>query len=196
MSVINSKNTGIICEAAIRLFKEKGYANVSVSDICREANTPRSSFYSIFSSKDDIIIYAVKNLKNDSQAVFGDFVNARNDLERIWMLYDRYLKLAVEFGPELTGSLLAVEITRPVGIIDLFYTFNDWFTILVRNCQQSGLIRNKTQPEKIVDLGVRIALAAAYEWCRTCGSFDLRKVALEEHEALYDVPPEYRHSLA
>ena len=41
-------------------------------------------------------------------------------------------------------------------------------------------------------LGVRIAVGAAYEWCLTGGSFDLREVALAEHEILYDVPPEYR----
>ena len=40
-------------------------------------------------------------------------------------------------------------------------------------------------------LGVRIALGAAYEWCRTRGAFDLRQTALSEHETLYDVPPEY-----
>ena len=49
-----------------------------------------------------------------------------------------------------------------------------------------------TPPEDIVTLGVRIALGAAYEWCRTRGAFDLRQTALSEHETLYDVPPQYR----
>lgn len=192
MSVLSSKNTDSIVAAAIELFKTQGYANVSVSDICREAKVPRSSFYSIFAGKDDIIIYAVKNLKDDSKSVFADFVNAENDLERIWMLYDRYLKLAVEFGPELTGTLIAVELSKSVGLIDLFYAFNEWFVMLVRNCQNSGIIRNKNRPEDIVNLGVRIAIGAAYEWCRAKGSFDLRETAFREHEVLYDLAPEYR----
>lgn len=91
-----------------------------------------------------------------------------------------------------TGALFALELRNPVGILDLIYAFNDWFVKLIKSCQRQGLIRNATPPEDIVTLGVRIALGAAYEWCRTRGAFDLRQTALSEHETLYDVPPEYR----
>lgn len=193
MSVSTSKNTEAIVSAALGLFKRSGYVNVSVSDICRAANVPRSSFYSIFAGKEDIITYLLRNLKDDYQSVFAEFLNAKNDLDRIWLLYDRYLSLAVEFGPDLTGTLLSLELQKSLGVFEFFDAFNEWFVKLIRNCQEAGLIRNRNRPEDIVVLGVRIAVGAAYEWCLSGGSFDLRKVALEEHEILYDVPPEYRH---
>ena len=112
MSVYASKNTDAIVSAALSLFRERGYVNVSVSDICRAANVPRSSFYSIFSGKDEIITYLMRNLKEDYQAVFSEFLNAKNDLDRIWMLYDRYLSLAVDFGPELTATLFSLELQK------------------------------------------------------------------------------------
>lgn len=192
MKVVNSKNREAISAAALKLFKEKSYESVGVSEICRLANVPRSSFYSVFGGKEDIIIYMLRNLKEDYSSVFSELMEAENDLQRIWMLYDRYLKLAVEFGPDLTGTLLALELKNPIGILDLFYAFNEWFVKLIKSCQQRGMIRNATNPEDIVTLGVRIALGAAYEWSRTNGSFDLRETALHEHEILYDVPPEYR----
>lgn len=192
MKVINSKNRDVIAAAALELFKANGYESVSVSEICRRANVPRSSFYSAFGGKEDIIIYMMKNLKEDYASVFSQLMEAENDLCRIWALYDRYLGLAVEFGPDLTGALFALELRNPVGILDLIYAFNDWFVKLIKSCQRQGLIRNATPPEDIVTLGVRIALGAAYEWCRTRGAFDLRQTALSEHETLYDVPPEYR----
>lgn len=192
MKVVNSKNREAISAAALKLFKEKSYESVGVSEICRLANVPRSSFYSVFGGKEDIIIYMLRNLKEDYSSVFSELMEAENDLQRIWMLYDRYLKLAVEFGPDLTGTLLALELKNPIGILDLFYAFNEWFVKLIKSCQQRGMIRNATNPEDIVTLGVRIAIGAAYEWSRTNGSFDLRETALQEHEILYDVPPEYR----
>lgn len=192
MKVVNSKNREAISAAALKLFKEKSYESVGVSEICRLANVPRSSFYSVFGGKEDIIIYMLRNLKEDYSSVFSDLMEAENDLQRIWMLYDRYLKLAVEFGPDLTGTLLALELKNPIGILDLFYAFNEWFVKLIKSCQQRGMIRNATNPVDIVTLGVRIAIGAAYEWSRTNGSFDLRETALQEHEILYDVPPEYR----
>ena len=194
MSVYASKNTDIIVSTALMLFRERGYVNVTVSDICRAANVPRSSFYSIFAGKDEIITYLMRNLKEDYQSVFSEFLNAKNDLDRIWLLYDRYLRLAVEFGPELTGTLLSMELRKPVGVYEFFGAFNEWFIKLIGNCQAAGLIRNRNKPEDIVVLGVRIAVGAAFEWCRSGGGFDLREVAIAEHESLYDVPPEYRHS--
>ena len=192
MSIFTSKNTEAIVNSALELFKRNGYVNVSVSDICRAASVPRSSFYSIFAGKEEIITYLLRNLKDDYQSVFSEFLNAKNDLDRIWLLYDRYLTLAMEFGPDLTGTLFSLELQKPVGVFEFFDAFNDWFVKLIRNCQEAGLIRNKNRPEDIVVLGVRIAAGAAYEWCLTGGSFDLREVALAEHEILYDVPPEYR----
>lgn len=192
MSVYGSKNTEAIVSAALTLFKSQGYVNVSVSDICRAAGVPRSSFYSIFAGKEEIITHLLRELKDDQQAVFAEFINAENDLDRIWALYDRYLRLAVDFGPELTGTLLSLELQKPVGLFALFNSFNEWFEKLIVNCQRQGLIRNKNRPADIVALGIRIAVGAAYEWCLTGGSFDLRRVAISEHESLYDVPPEFR----
>lgn len=193
MSISNSKNTEAIVSTALALFKRNGYINVSVSDICREANVPRSSFYSIFAGKEEIITFMIRRLKEDQQAVFSDFIGAKNDLERIWALYDRYLKLAVEFGPELTGTLLSLELQKPVGVSQFFDAFNEWFEKLIANCQEQGLIRCRSKPEDIVVLGVRIAIGAAFAWCSSGGSIDLRETAISEHEILYDVPTEYRH---
>lgn len=192
MSVSSSKNTEAIVTAALELFKSEGYAAVSVSDICRAAKVPRSSFYSIFSGKDEIVRHVMRSLKDDRQSILDELLSAKNDLDRIWALYDRYLSLAMDFGPELTGTLLSLELQKPVGLFELYNSFNEWFAALIANCQRQGLIRNRNKPEDIVALGIRIAVGAAYAWCLTGGGFDLRSVAISEHETLYDVPPEFR----
>ena len=192
MSILSSKNTYAIVSAALELFKAQGYAAVSVSDICRAAKVPRSSFYSIFSGKDEIITHVMRSLKGDQQSMLTELLSAGSDLDRIWALYDRYLSLAMDFGPELTGTLLSLELQKPVGLFEVYNSFNEWFAVLISNCQRQGLIRNRNKPEDIVALGIRIAIGAAYEWCLTGGSFDLREVAISEHETLYDVPSEFR----
>lgn len=192
MSASNSKNTEKIIDAALALFKEKGYADVSVSDISRAAGIPRSSFYSLFSGKDDVIIYMLQGFKSDYQQILTILASAQNDLERIWMIYDRYLKLTMDFGADLASTLMELELREKIGIFDFTEVLVPWLVTLVRNCQNAGMIRNRNSPENIVALGMRIAIGAAYEWCRTGGGFNLREKALSEHEILYDVPPEYR----
>ena len=192
MSTANSRNTDKIVNAALQLFKEKGYANVSVSDISRAAGIPRSSFYSLFASKDEVIIYVLQGMKGDYQDILSRLASAKNDLERIWMIYDRYLQLTMEFGPDLTSTLMELELREKIGIFDFTEFLAPWLAKFVKNCQDAGFIRNQNRPEDIVVLGMRIAIGAAYEWCRSGGEFNLRQRALSEHEILYDVPPEYR----
>ena len=192
MSAANSKNTDKIVNASLKLFKEKGYANVSVSDISRAAGIPRSSFYSLFAGKDDVIIYMLEGMKGDYQQVLTQLASAKNDLERIWMIYDKYLMLTMDFGADLASTLMELELREKIGIFDFTEVLTPWLVTLVRNCQNLGYIRNQNSPENIVNLGMRIAIGAAYEWCRTDGGFNLRNKALSEHEILYDVPPEYR----
>ena len=192
MSAANSKNTDKIVNASLKLFKEKGYANVSVSDISRAAGIPRSSFYSLFAGKDDVIIYMLEGMKGNNQQVLTQLASAKNDLERIWMIYDKYLMLTMDFGADLASTLMELELREKIGIFDFTEVLTPWLVTLVRNCQNLGYIRNQNSPENIVNLGMRIAIGAAYEWCRTGGAFNLRDKALSEHEILYDVPPEYR----
>lgn len=192
MSTANSRNTEKIINAALELFKEKGYANVSVSDISRAAGIPRSSFYSLFAGKDEVIVYVLQGMKGDYQDILSRLASAKSDLERIWMIYDRYLQLTMEFGPDLTSTLMELELREKIGIFDFTDFLSPWLAKFVKNCQDAGLIRNQNKPEDIVVLGMRVAIGAAYEWCRSGGDFNLRQRALSEHEMLYDVPPEYR----
>src|SRR5208283_257582 len=48
-----------ILEAAARLFAEKGYANVSIRDVCREANTTPPMIYYYFKDKKRLFEAAV-----------------------------------------------------------------------------------------------------------------------------------------
>lgn len=67
--VTNSKNTDRIVSAAIDLFRRKGYSSVMVKDICREAGVSTSSFYFVFSGKDDVLLCLLRGHKGLFKAV-------------------------------------------------------------------------------------------------------------------------------
>ena len=191
-SVLHSKNSEAIVEATRELIKEKGYADVNVRDICQRADVSRSSFYSVFSSKDDVIVHMIRSLKEDTASVLNRFILAENDLERIWSLYDTYLNVALEFGPDVMASLLFVDMQNSIGFMEQFYLYNDWFISLVKSCQKKGFIQNKNDPKSLVDAAVYSAFGVTFEWCRVHGEFDLRERAFLAHEAIYNIRPDYR----
>ena len=53
--------SAVILETASRLFAEKGYANVSIRDVCREANTTPPMIYYYFKDKRQLFEAAVKH---------------------------------------------------------------------------------------------------------------------------------------
>ncbi|MDO4614894.1 MAG: TetR/AcrR family transcriptional regulator [Lachnospiraceae bacterium] len=46
-----------IADAFVRLLRENSYVNISISAVCKEAGTSRQTFYSLFESRENIILY-------------------------------------------------------------------------------------------------------------------------------------------
>lgn len=68
-----------------------------VKDICEKARVPSSSFYSVFSGKDDILMYVLRGYKDDFEGTMRVLLNTDSSLEKLWVLYDKYLALADYF---------------------------------------------------------------------------------------------------
>lgn len=192
MTESSQKNIRAVTETAIRLFRERGYENVSVNDICKAAGIARSTFYLSFAGKKEIIDRILSDVNLDRSEFFGDFIAAPNDFERMWILCCRYLAVAESFGPEVTGTLFRLELMGELDVLDSVHAVDEWMIQLTRNCQNSGVIRSKESPELLAPIGVDIAYHTTYEWCKRGGSFDLREVTRRRAEAVYGVAPQYR----
>ena len=108
-----------VAEAAISLFKRNGYNNVTVNEICKECGISRSVFYSSFNGKRSILEYMVEKPQHNDDASFMKFAHADNDFERIWQLFDRFIAIAYDFGPELTSTLFIMQFESPRGSAQL-----------------------------------------------------------------------------
>lgn len=194
MADTTTKHAKSITEAAVRLFREHGYENVSVNDICKEAGIARSTFYLNFAGKKEIIDRILSDVRLDREDFFGDFIIAENDFERMWILCCRYLAVAEKFGPEVTGTLFRLELLGELDVMDTVHTVDEWFIQLTKNCRKTGVILSPELPEVLAPLGVDIAYYTTYEWCKRKGSFNLRKAVRRRAEAVYDLAPEYRMS--
>ena len=192
MSFQESKHSALITQTAVELFKKHGYENVSVNEICKEAGLSRSSFYAAFSSKRDIVDYILAKAKADETTVLEIFVDAKNDFERMWVLCDRYLAIAYQFGPALTGTVMRLELMGELDNLRQIHAADSWFIRLMRNCQQAGVILSREPAEVLAPLGVDMVYQVTYDWCRRGGDFSLRRKARICSEIIYNVAPEYR----
>lgn len=183
-----------ITAAAVALFRKLGYEKTTVNDICREADIARSTFYLNFAGKKEIIGKILSDARLDREDFFDDFISATNDFERMWILCNRFLTVAIEFGPELTGALFRLELLQELDILDSTHKVDEWMIQLAANCQKAGVILNSEPAEVLAPIGVDIAYYTTYEWCKKKGAFPLRQAVRRREEAMYILVPECRMS--
>lgn len=181
-----------IAKCVIELFKSEGYDSVSVNEICEKANVSRSVFYTMFKGKRGILDYVVsKPQKNDDEG-FRRFADAENDFERIWQLFERFIFIALDFGPKLTSRLFIMQFESPQGIRDAVHALDELFATLAKNCAKNGIIDTEEPPEVLSRIATDLIIHELYVWCSQNGNFSLRERARQYAEIAYHVKPQYR----
>ncbi len=180
-----------IMDAAIKLFRTKGCETVSVNQICSCAGINRSSFYNIFRDKDDLIEQILSITDREIQGKMPAFINAKNDFERMWILCDYGLSIALALGPEVMGAMFCLELKREAGYFRTD-TVNQHCIHLYRNCLELGIARHYAAPEELVPLATDLAYQITYNWCRKKGAFPLRDTVRKAIETIYGILPEFR----
>lgn len=181
-----------IARCAIELFKSKGYGNVSVNEICETAHVSRTVFYTVFKGKRSILDYVVaKPQQNDAES-FRRFADAENDFERIWQLFDRFITIALDFGPKLTSTLFIMQFESPQGIREAVHALDDLFATLAKNCAKNGIIDSEEPPVLLSHIATDLIIHELYVWCSQDGNFSLRERARQYAEIAYHVKPQYR----
>ena len=181
-----------IAKCAIELFKSEGYDSVSVNEICQKANVSRSVFYTMFKGKRGILDYVVSKPQQNDDEGFRRFADAENDFERIWQLFERFISIALNFGPKLTSRLFIMQFESPQGIRDAVHALDDLFATLAKNCTKSGIIETEEPPELLSRIATDLIIHELYIWCSQNGNFSLRERARQYAEIAYHVKPQYR----
>ncbi len=181
-----------IAKCAIELFKSEGYDSVSVNEICEKANVSRSVFYTMFKVKRGILDYVVTKPQQNDDEGFRRFADAENDFERIWQLFERFISIALDFGPKLTSRLFIMQFESPQGIRDAVHALDDLFATLAKNCAKNGIIETEEPPELLSRIATDLIIHELYVWCSQNGNFSLRERARQYAEIAYHVKPQYR----
>lgn len=166
-----------IAKCAIELFKTEGYNNVSVNEICEKVPVSRSVFYTMFKGKRSVLDYVVAKPQQNDEESFRKFADAENDFERIWQLFDRFITIALDFGPQLTSTLFIMQFESPQGIREAVHALDDLFATLAKNCAKSGIIETEEPPELLSHIATDLIIHELYVWCSQNGNFSLRERA-------------------
>ena len=181
-----------IADAAVGLFRDRGYETVSVGDICAAAGVARSSFYRAFSCKNDILRRIFEHTDANSIVSVEELLAAENDFDRMWIIGDRYISLSRSLGPELSNTFMCMTARGEIDLLALGHSVDSWFIRLTRNCQKTGIIRSREPAELIGPLMVDMVYHELYVWGMRKGHYPIRARARLVTETLVNLAPEYR----
>ena len=116
-----------LCSAMLRLLESHKYDEITVKDICREADLSRQTFYQIFESKEEIIEYHFNELFSAFRVSCEGFESIT--LSELTRQFFSFFKQHAEFIQVLTQNhmsyVLEREFERYLPEIDLFRRINE-----------------------------------------------------------------------
>lgn len=190
MSYKNIKN--IIINTACNLFKEKGYTNVSINDICSACSITKPTFYYHLKSKEDIICVRYENVV---QTTFNDILNnskTLNHWEHLMEAFNLIADISYNLGCDFMKILFIANLNESKNSFDLTESFIKQMTSLIEKAQKSGIINNKSDSLLLFNTSFYAFMGYELHWCFKNGMLEWKKQIRIIMENLFDVSDEYR----
>lgn len=179
----NSSKDNIV-DIAMALYKEKGFDNVNIVDICKKAKIARNTFYYYFQKKDDIIEEYFKKSISSKEELFSNIITLDNDWDRYLELFNINMQFLMDEGVDFTRQILLASINDKNNVFSKHFLAETWCIPILANCQKAGLVRDDIPAETLDFYATRLALGLLTTWCGADGDFDLKKELIEAVKAL------------
>jgi AcrR family transcriptional regulator len=165
-----------IYKTAIKLFKQYGYDNISVRDICKEAGVTTGSLYNLYENKAAILYcFKEKLTEKSNNPLLENNINIDNPIETIQNYITSILFMFDELGYDMTLKLHTQH--------NLIWNEKTEGTLLLENfvekAQQNNTLSKQLNASQTTEAINTIIYGLVYQWCDQNGSYDLLKKSQE-----------------
>ena len=163
-----------ILEEAIKLFKEYGYDNVTVMQICDAAKITKRTFYYHYKSKDELISGVTDLTGVRAEQLTSDMVNRKTNLGILWELIHTYSRNTINMGPDLTMQVYISGFrSGKKGNFPQDTHMFDTAVQIIENARDSGEISNPANARDMAFILYDALRGITITWAAENGNFDL-----------------------
>ena len=125
------------------LIKDKGYENVSISQICKTCNVAKGTFYTYFTSKDDIVISILKDINEEMFSILK-YDETKTPVENLKIYQKFYLVDTVSVqGKRVTREIFRIICDHKLKNRDFYsYKHMEYISRAIKEGQEEGVFRN------------------------------------------------------
>lgn len=173
-----------IRETAMDLFREKGYENVTLMDICRACNITKRTFYYHFESKNDVLSGIIDYWGIKAERLMSAMVSEERSVDILWKLMRVYCEHSQKYGPNIMKQVYIsmLENGKDVRFPYKMYLYN-LAVELLRKAQEAGEIKNPSNPDETVFILYHAFRSISISWAAENGPYDL----VEEYKKSFDI---------
>ncbi len=183
---INDTKKNVI-NTSLRLFKEKGYQNVTIDEICSTAGISKSTFYYYFKTKDGLLddFYDIESQIGIDQ--IESFITSNNRWEQFWNTIEPFVDHTINAGPEIISQLFIANLQTDRNTFSPENVNTRIPVAIIKKGQEEGHFNNSSDAEEIYSVIKNTIIGIAVIWCIEKGSFDEKEAIRKALISILDV---------
>lgn len=180
-----------ILQNAIRLFKEKGYDEVTLRDICKASNISKNTFYYYYDSKDALIKGLFFSLVFLEEENIVALMQIEDPYEQLIYSYKTIIQHYVYIGKEIIKKALVFNFTQisSENIKDKpkkpeHDFIREVLVGIYKRAQEKEEIRTDVDVRELIRISLTLLVGTIQIWSTAPFDFDLEKHYVEAYEIL------------
>ena len=171
----------MILEAAWKLFREKGYENVTMQDILEEAECSKGRFYYYFHAKAELLDRLYELFDQKYEEIFRGLSTGMSAVEKVLRVHHSMLNyMEKSIGPDLLTNLYISQFQHTTNI-DFWSDSRAYSGILkeiFEEGKRNGEIRTDLSTDEMVDFVLELERSELIDWCLKKGENKLSEQAV------------------
>lgn len=164
------KTKETIYHSAVSLIEQHGFDNITIEDICRDAEVSVGSFYNAFQSKSDILDQIFRLADDYFETVVAEKLTTGTTKEKILKFFIYYGEYNAERGVDFVKQLYTVKnnlfATKGRAMQKVLLDF-------IKEGQDKGEITSYVDAEEINRFLFVTIRGLVYDWCLHNGDYSL-----------------------
>ncbi len=180
---MREKTDKLILKTAIDLFKQKGYSNVTMHEICTACGISKGTFYNHFNTKEDLILNYYQLLSNDMMRIMPDLLENKPIIEKVWSCLEYFIDNTISLGPDLLKNLIEIDMNSGCSVFSPYpeersayeRVFIKMELELISQGQKAGKIRKDIDAKDLLWHFSATLMGIAMHWSSSGGKYDEKK---------------------
>jgi AcrR family transcriptional regulator len=173
--VIRSKDTAMIIQKkALQMFREKGYSNITIDDICKAVEVAKSTFFYHYKNKDQLLSSFFDNEYQVTPEMFEMIATSDNSWDIFWACISQTIERSIEAGSEIISQIISNDLRDHTDfLVTDMERFEKVYIDVIRKGQEGGHFNNINDSNVLYQSSLSLIRGYLVKWCIDRGNFNL-----------------------